>query len=318
MNADTYLPRCVTSFAMILTGCCIAAHGAAVDKPRAEPPVLHLTYQTTRGGEVEPNYELAPINPGGYIPGTPVPTIAQWIEGVGKENGGLTLKAALLEDVTAPGYPIELQLVARNVDSTTVKLLMSNPRNDYILRIEGPDGKVKVIPSSGLAFSCGIADVPPGSDVRDHYPLDTCYSFQEPGTYRITAARGIVQRENKGVSYLASNIRGVSYMVSNIVVLEVVKGSDYDRKALHEIRFRKAQRIAAALVPGTTRSQVEEELPWVYSRYDDQYYLGYDVMMEVPYRGSGPDRSKNTVSGAVKIYQQSMWLGRGPKPNPAD
>ena len=79
----------------------------------------------------------------------------------------------------------------------------------------------------------------------------------------------------------------------------------------YEIRLQEVQSLAATIAPGTTREDIDRVFPQEDGGVSDsratRYYLGSEVMVEVPYDQTGGNwKPENRVTGPVKVYRSSM------------
>jgi hypothetical protein len=83
--------------------------------------------------------------------------------------------------------------------------------------------------------------------------------------------------------------------------------------ARHRIRLLEAQRLAAAVRMNTARKDVEKTFPQkdggLSGPGSTRYYLGSEVMVEVPFDQTGGAWSReNRVNGPLKVYRSRMHI----------
>jgi hypothetical protein len=79
-----------------------------------------------------------------------------------------------------------------------------------------------------------------------------------------------------------------------------------DRSVSHDQRLAEARLLAAAIKPGTTRADVQKVFPLQdggLMSTTTRYYLGSEVMVEVPFDSTGGFwKPENRVNGLIKVY----------------
>lgn len=78
-----------------------------------------------------------------------------------------------------------------------------------------------------------------------------------------------------------------------------------------EERFQQAQQLVATIRPGTTRADIEKVFPQedggASGPDNTRYYLGSEVMVNVPYDQTGGNwKPQNKVRGPLKVYRSMM------------
>ncbi|HEY3268758.1 MAG TPA: hypothetical protein VGM37_17715 [Armatimonadota bacterium] len=81
----------------------------------------------------------------------------------------------------------------------------------------------------------------------------------------------------------------------------------------HEERMRWAERMAAAIRPGTTRADLEKVFPQrdggLSGPNSTRYYAGAEVMVEAPFDTTGGAvKPTNRVSGSIKVTKSGMHI----------
>jgi hypothetical protein len=89
---------------------------------------------------------------------------------------------------------------------------------------------------------------------------------------------------------------------------------EYRQPVPHEKRLADVQRLVASIKPGTSRTDVEKILTTEnggLSSESTYYFMGSEVMVEVPYDRTGGTihLPENKVRGPIRVYRGQFFAG---------
>lgn len=123
--------------------------------------------------------------------------------------------------------------------------------------------------------------------------------------------RNVLEILVKGGHLSGEKRKAVDFFLQAAVLPEGV--SSQPASVPFEERFREAKKVAVSVRIGTTRKDIEKIFPQedggLSGPGSTRYYLGSEVMVEVPFdQTGGAWNQENKVNGPVKVYRSLMHL----------
>lgn len=128
---------------------------------------------------------------------------------------------------------------------------------------------------------------------------------QQPRSVKVATVRQLLSRVINGRTAVLAAARALDPVFKRA---SMFAARNSERSVPHNLRLREATILAAAIRRGTPRSDVEKVFPeedgGISGPGSTRYYLGSQVMVEVPYDQSGGRWQRgNRVRGALRVYR---------------